>query len=294
MKVAVAAASGRLGHAILRLLPAQVGAGNVVGIARQADRIQVPGIEKRQGDYASVESMTAALRGIDTVIMISAPVAGGTDRASLHRNGIEAAHRAGVQWVIFTSIIGNGREAETWFGATQQVNRETEADLRSSGLAWTIGRNGLYLDLDLEHIIRANAADGIYTNPGGDGRCGYITVDEIAFAYAHLVTDRRHQGQTYNIVGENHTQAELVGAANEAFGLNVRYQPITDEECVVKFRTLMAHRGEAVARMLTGAFQCIRTGAYDVSSDFEVVAGRRAKSVVRMMADLREQRRQSV
>ena len=41
------------------------------------------GIERRAGDYQSVESMTAALDGIHTAVMISAPVIGGSDRLPL-------------------------------------------------------------------------------------------------------------------------------------------------------------------------------------------------------------------
>ena len=85
------------------------------------------GVEKRAGDYRSEGGMRVALQGIDTVIMISAPVAGGTERIPLHRNVINAARSAGVRRLLFTSVIGNGAEMDTLFGATQQVNRQTEA-----------------------------------------------------------------------------------------------------------------------------------------------------------------------
>ncbi len=53
MKVAVTAASGRLGHAILNKLAERIGPERVVGVARSPDRIEVPEIEKRRGDYQS-------------------------------------------------------------------------------------------------------------------------------------------------------------------------------------------------------------------------------------------------
>ena len=96
MKIAVTAASGRLGHAILTDLRSATSMDRVVAIARSPDRVGIPGIEKRTGDYGSVESMTAALAGIHTAILISAPIGKGTDRALLHRNVIEAARGAGV------------------------------------------------------------------------------------------------------------------------------------------------------------------------------------------------------
>lgn len=285
MKIAVTAASGRLGHALLRLLPDCAGVADLVAVARDPSRVGVPGIEIRPGDYQSADSMKAALKGIDTAVMISAPVAAGGERVDMHRNVIAAARHAGVQRVLFTSVIGNGLEMNTMFGATQRVNRQTEADLQSSGLGWLIGRNGLYLELDLVHMRRANDS-GVYTNPGGEGRCPYISIAEIAYAYARLAADDRQVGKVYNITGEALSQAELLDLACDVFGLNVRYEVISDEDCVAKFRALMPERGEAVARMLTGCFQSIRAGAFDVPSHFREATGRPAKSVRGMMLEI--------
>jgi len=286
VKIAVTAASGRLGHALLRLLPEQAGVADIVAVARDPARVQVPGIEKRSGDYQSPDGMRAALRGIDTVVMISAPVAAGGERVGLHRNVIAAARRSGVQRVLFTSVIGNGLEMDTMFGATQKVNRQTEADLQDSGLGWLIGRNGLYLELDLIQMRKANET-GVYTNPAGEGRCPYISIDEIAYAYARLATDGGQSGKIYNISGEALSQAALLRLACEVFGLRVRYEVISDEECIAKFLALMPQRGEAVARMLTGCFQSIRAGAFDVPSHFREATGRPAKSVREMMLEIR-------
>ncbi|MEQ1802199.1 MAG: NAD(P)H-binding protein [Gammaproteobacteria bacterium] len=285
MTIAITAASGRLGHAILRELGRHGRTGDVVAVARDPGRVQVPGVGKRAGDYASLASMTAALAGIDTAIMISAPVAGGSERIPLHRNVIEAARNAGVRRVLFTSVIGNGREMDTYFGATQRVNRQTEADLQASGLEWLIGRNGLYLELDLIQMRKAQDT-GVYSNPAGDGRCPYITIDEIACAYARLAVDGQQAGQIYNITSENLTQADLLALACGIFGLDVRYEAMTDEACIDKFRRLMPERGEAVAHMLTGCFQSIRAGAFDVPSHFREAAGRPPKTVREMLVGL--------
>ena len=287
MKTAVSAASGRLGHAVLRELLANTASGNIVAIARTPEKVLVTGIEKRSGDYNSVESMIAALAGIDTLVMISAPV-GNWDRVLMHRNVIAAARRAGVRKIVFTSVIGNGQEQDTWFWGTQQVNRQTEEDLKSSGLEWVIARNGLYLEMDLRHIIHANAS-GVYRNVGGEGECGYITIDELAFAIARLAQSDRHNGKTFNLVGQDMSQAALVQLANEVLGLKVRYETLTDEENIALLMRdeKIAVRGKDVARMLTGCFQCVRNGAFKVQTDFEAVAGRPVKSTRRMMEELR-------
>jgi NAD(P)H dehydrogenase (quinone) len=243
----------------------------------------------RAGDYASVESMRAALAGAGTAVVISAPVKEGTDRLALHANAIAAARAAGVRRVLYTSVVGHDTAADTLFAPFHAVNRRTERALRESGLAWTVLRNGLYLELDVGHIVAAGP-DGVYANPGGAGRAPYITIDEIAFATAKAAFDDGLAGRVLNVTGECLPQSELVRIANETFGLAVRYETMSDEACIAKFRRLMPERGEGVARMLTGCFQCIRTGAFDVPSDYAAAAGRPAKPLREMMEDVRRSR----
>lgn len=230
--------------------------------------------------------MTAALRGAESVVMISAPAVEGSDRVALHRNCIEAARRAGVRQLLYTSVVGTDAAAGTLFRPFHIVNRETEAAVRDSGLDWIVARNGLYLELDLKHIMAADAGNGVYGNPGGPGRAPYITIEEIAYATARLAASPAHCGRVFNITGECLTQAELISLANQVFGLDVRYETISDEACIEKFRKLMPERGDAVAQMLTGCFQCIRIGAFDVVSDYAAAAGRPPKSVREMMEDV--------
>lgn len=286
--VAVSAASGRLGHAILRHLAAEPGIGRVIAIARDPSRVQVAGVDRRPGDYHDAAGMAAALAGADTLVLISAPVAG-TDRVTMHRNALDAARQAGVRRAIFTSVIGGSGEQGTLFWPTQQDNRRTEEDLKASGLEWTIGRNGLYLELDVGHIVRAAEGDGVYRNNGGDGRCGYITIEELGHAYARLVAGDGHGGRTYTLAGDPVRQAEIVQGVNQVFGLNVRYEPISLEQNIARFMAdeKIAARGRAVAEMLSGCFQCISQGAFDVPSDYLAATGRPCQTLLQQLEDIR-------
>ncbi len=289
MKIGVTAASGRLGHAILAELHAAVGAECVVGIARDPARIGIDAIEKRRADYRSLDDMTAALAGIDTVVMISAPVEVGTDRVAMHGNVVQAARRAGVRKLVFTSIVGDDVAEDALFYPVQRVNRDTEALVRDSGLDWIIARNGLYLDLDLRSIRAADGA-GAYRTNGGDGRCGYISISELGFALARLAIRDDCNGEIVNLTGENLTQAEIVALANEVFGLDVRYEPITAQQCIDKFmaRPEYAARGVEVVRMLAGCFECMADGDLDVASDYERAAGRPVRTTREQMLRLKE------
>jgi len=290
--IAVTAATGRLGSATLRALKAELDPKQIIAVARRPEAVTVLGVETRPGDYADKAQMTEAFSAVDTVVMISAPSVVGTDQLSLHQNVIDAAKAAGVRKIVCTSVIGNGKEQKTWFWPTQEMNRLTEDLLKSSGMAWMIARNGLYLELDLHHIVSAQA-NGVYSNSGGDGLCGYITIDEIAHAMARLACADEGEGRVYNIIGETTTQERLVELARETFDLEVKYLPISDDENVARLMkdARIAARGEPIARMLTGCFQAMRQGAFDVESDYEAASGRACKSIATMMADLKSEQK---
>jgi len=282
MKIAVTAASGNLGRLIVTELANTIGAANVVGIARSPEKTGIAGIETRAGDYADAAIWPEILDGLDTVVLVSSP-AGPWDRVQMHWNVIEGAALAGVRKMLYTSVIGNGKEALTRYAPVAAVNRQTEADLQASGMEWVVPRNGLYLEFDVAHIVNADKTGGVFRNNGGKGRCGYISRPEIAYATARLALDDQHNGQILNLVGDCHTQGELVALVNDVFGTDVRYEAISDEECYAKLEPV---RGPIVADMLTGCYQCIRTGAFDVASDFLAAAGRPAKSVRQQIAEI--------
>ena len=54
-----------------------------------------------------------------------------------------------------------GPENGTAFSPIVQSNRQTEADVKASGLAWVIGRNGIYIEPDVDYIDKYKASGEI-------------------------------------------------------------------------------------------------------------------------------------
>ena len=267
MKIAVTAAGGGLGSAIIRALLQETGSENIIGIARTPDKASGLGVEIRQADYNKKDSFLEALEGIDTVLLVSgmdAPL----KRISQHRNVIRAALEKGVRKIVYTSIIG--KDGDSTFDAIVQSNRQTEADVRESGMQWAIGRNGLYIEPDLEYIEEYKR-EGKIRNCAGEGLCSYTTRDELAYAYSQLILDYNRNGSTYNLGGEAISQSELVSYLNQAFGCNLQFEEMSPESYLKIQKEI---NGEFLGTVIAGIYKKIRNGEFRIESDYPEAAGR--------------------
>lgn len=276
MKIAVTSVSGQLGASIAKALIKEIGKENVIGIARTPEKAKHLDIEIRKGDYNSRTDFDAALKGVDKVLLVS-----GMDqpqkRIQQHRNVIEAAKLNGVQKIVYTSIVGD--EENTAFSPVVQSNRQTEEDVRSSGLQWIIGRNGIYIEPDLEYMDTYIKEGGI-TNCAADGKCTYTSREELGFAYAQLLLNDKLNGQTLNLVGEAITQTQLAEYINQVYKTNLKYTSISVEDYK---KERQAALGEFLGTIIAGIYEGIRNGANEVVSDYEKAAGRPHKSPLTMI-----------
>lgn len=266
-KYAVTAASGQLGSEITKATIEAVDKDRVIGLARTPSNAESLNIEVRPGDYESPSDLEISLQGIDTLLIVSG-MAAPEKRIGQHRNVIEAAKKAGVSKIVYTSI--QGAEEKTAFSPIVQSNRQTEADVRNSGLQWVIGRNGIYIEPDVEYI-ETYKQRGEIANCAGDGKCGYSTRPELAAAYARMLTEPKHNGHTYNLHGEPLTQQQLADYLNNTFGTNLKYRAMS----VADYRAeRIAELDEFMGSVIAGIYEGIRNGAANNESHFAMAAGR--------------------
>ena len=268
MKVAVTAANGQLGTCIVELLIKEIGSENIVGTARNPTKAEHLGISIMQGDYNSKADFDAALKGIDVVLIVSGMDAP-DKRIIQHRNIINAARDAGVRKIVYTSVVGE--EGSSSFDAIVQSNRQTERDIRESGLQWVIGRNGLYIEPDVAYI-ETYKKDGKVANCAGDGLCSYTTRSELACAYVQMILNDDRNAKTFNLAGKAISQSQLTAYLNEAFGTRLVYEAMSPEAYLsLQEKT----NGEFLGKIIAGIYTKIRNGEFHIHSNFEAAAGRK-------------------
>ncbi|WP_341225332.1 SDR family oxidoreductase [uncultured Arcticibacterium sp.] len=276
MKIAVTSASGQLGAAIVKALIKEIGKENVIAIARTTSKAEHLDVEVRKGDYTKPEDFEIALKGVDKVLLVS-----GMDepkkRIQQHRNVIDAAMNNGVKKIVYTSIVGD--EENTAFSPVVQSNRQTEKDVINSGLDYVIGRNGIYIEPDLEYID-TYVKEGEIRNCAADGKCGYTSREELGYAYAKMLTEDTHNGNTYNLVGEAFTQTQLSDYINQVYKTSLKYTSVSVEEYK---KERQAALGDFIGTIIAGIYEGIKNGVNDVPSDFEKATGRPHNSPLSMI-----------
>jgi NAD(P)H dehydrogenase (quinone) len=200
-------------------------------------------------------------------------------RIGQHRNVINAAKETGVQKIVYTSIIG--KPGNSTFDAIVNSNRQTEEDIIKSGLEYAIGRNGLYIEPDIEYLDNY-IKDGEIANCAADGKCSYTTRDELAIAYTQLLQNDSLNGNVYNLVGEAITQTQLVGYFNKYFNTSLIYESMTLEDYLA---WQQQRNGKFLGAIIAGIYTKIRNGEFEFESDFEKVAGRKHKTVAQIFSE---------
>jgi NAD(P)H dehydrogenase (quinone) len=198
-------------------------------------------------------------------------------RIQQHRNVIEAAVNNGVKKIVYTSIIGD--ESKTAFSPVVQSNQQTEQDVQNSGLNWVIGRNGIYIEPDLEYID-TYLKEGEIKNCAGDGKCAYTSRGELAHAYTKMLLEEKHNGQIYNLVGQPITQAQLADYINQVYGTNLTYNAVSVADYAIERKKAL---GDFIGSIIAGIYEGIKIGVNNVTSDFEKATNRFHKTPLEMI-----------
>ncbi|KGN39863.1 SDR family oxidoreductase [Knoellia aerolata] len=223
--ILVTGATGQLGRlAIDSLLARGVAAGDVVALVRDAGRasdLAERGVTVRTGSFDDAASLDAALAGVDRLLFVSGSEVG--RRVQQHQNVVDAAVRAGVELVAYTSIV----RADTSSLGLAGEHRATEEALAASGLPTVLLRNSWYVE-NYTSQLPVQLEHGAVLGAAGEGRVSAATRADFAEAAAVVVTEDGHAGQVYELGGDQaFTLAEYAAELSEQSGTPVAYRDLT-------------------------------------------------------------------
>jgi len=226
MKIGITGATGQLGRLIVDKLKDRISPENIVALVRTPEKIDDKTIEARQFNYDVPDSLAKSLEGIDHLMLISGSEVG--KRKQQHENVINAAKKAGVKWIVYTSLLHADSSSISLAGE----HRATEAALKASGIAHTILRNGWYTE-NYTSSIPASVKNGAIIGCAGEGKISSATREDYAEAAAVVLTSANQQGKVYELAGDKHYRLkELATEVSLQTGKDIPYQNITETEYV--------------------------------------------------------------
>lgn len=224
MSFAVTGATGQLGRMVIENLKQRTATSSIVALARRPEQAQALGVAARAFDYSKTDALDAALSGVETLLLISSSEIG--QRAAQHANVIAAAKRAGINRIVYTSVL----HADSSVLALADEHRATESALKASGLAYTLLRNGWYTE-NYTGFAGMALANGALLGSAGEGRISSATREDLAEAATVVLTADGHENTTYELVGDTSwTLADLAAEISKQTGKNIPYRNLPEAD----------------------------------------------------------------
>ena len=274
--IGITGVTGKLGSYVADLVDKKEIAS--VHLARSPERAKVyASAEIRKMVYANTLEVVEALKGIDTLLMVSARE--NPERVKEHKDFLDAAKLAGVQHIVYTSFYGADEKATF---TLSRDHAQTEAYIKKLGFNYTFLRDNFYLDF----LIDLALENGEIRGPAGRGRVSAVARKDTSRVAAEiLLNPKEWENQTLNLTGpEDLSMQEIVALLSKESGKTIAYVDESVEEAYESRKKWPAQAWEYDAWVST--YTAIKAGEQaGVSTDVEKVLGHPASSLLDILRD---------
>ncbi|HEX5259031.1 MAG TPA: SDR family oxidoreductase [Sphingomicrobium sp.] len=254
-RIVITGATGGLGSEIARQL-LHIAPASLLGVSvrdpRRAEQLLEGGVRVRHGDFDDPATLDDAFEGAKSLLIIS--TRGDNERRVVqHRNAIEAAKRAGVQHLYYTSIVQ--REGSKFLPAEGHL--QTEADLAASGLDYTIFRNGQYIE-NLPLFLGSSIETGELLLPP-DGPVAWVARSDLAEGIARVMLTGGRDQESLLLTGPEALEFDDIAAiAGSIVGQPIRRRVVEGAE----YAKILVSNGlpKGLATVLVSGFESRASG----------------------------------
>jgi len=276
----VTGAAGQLGQAVVSHLleTYKVAPANLIAATRSPEKLSAlaaKGVVTRKADFDDAASLDAAFAGVDRLLIIS------TDsldtpgkRLTQHKAAIEAAKKAGVKHILYTSMPSPDKSLVTF--APDHLG--TEEAIKASGIGYTILRDAWYLDnfmMSLPH----NLQGGKWYTASAGGKAPYISREDCALAIAAALASGSTESKTYTLTGStSYSIKDVASTVSAVTGRPLEVIDVNDEQLAGGMTG--AGLPKFLVDMLVSADANIRAGYFDaLTSDFTTLTGKQPQTL---------------
>jgi uncharacterized protein YbjT (DUF2867 family) len=225
-RILITGATGNVGSAVLdNLGTTDVGLRALAHDESKARSLRDRGVEAIVGDFLEPETLSPALEGVGTVLLVT-PIH--PEQVTQASNVIKAAKESGNDpRIVRLSVHQASHQAPA---RNSRQHAEIEDELASSGLLYTLLRPTTFMQNTLM-AARTVTSEGRIYQPFKDGRLGMIDARDIGEVAAKVLTEEGHEGEMYTLTGPAAiTFYDVARALSEVLGKEVSYVPIPLEK----------------------------------------------------------------
>jgi NAD(P)H dehydrogenase (quinone) len=270
----VTGASGHLGQAVINHLITtyKIPANKIIATTRDVAKLSAlaaRGVHVRDANFDDEAHLVKAFAGATRLLLISTSAMEPGLRLKQHTNAVNAAVKANVGHVIYTSMP-NPVGSAILFAPDHVGTERALADSKLGG--WTVLRNNWYFE-NLFFSMPQALASGTQYSASAQGKTAFIARDDLARAAAATLASDKGGKATHTLSGaKEYTIDEIAKLVSAATGkpLNVVHVPV---DGLVQ-GMIGAGLPEGMARMFASFDDATARGSLSgTSADYKAITG---------------------
>ena len=272
--VLVTGATGSIGAQLVMYL-ADMSNVNVRAFVRdeiKAKPLEKSGAELAIGSFDDRKSIRAAMKGIETVVLI-APA--GPDAVSQNSNIIKISKESSVRKVVRVSAIKASPDGPT---ENTRLHAQSDKELKVSGLNYVILRPNYFMQNLFMFLESINNESALYAGMG-DANFAMIDVRDIVECAGNAAASNEFDYQVIELSGpESVSFGDVATALSGISGRTIKYVPVSPE--AVRESMLRAGLDDWLSMLVRDYSQAYSEGWGDfVTDDVERMTGHTPRSI---------------
>lgn len=270
--ILVTGANGHLGSLVIEYFRMNNPEAKISGLVRSEEKgakLSEFEVDLRIGDYHNSKSLDNAMKGIETVLLISSSTI--EDRVQQHKNVIDAAQKANVKNILYTSML----QADKELSPLAPDHHQTEKYLKKSNLNYTIFRHTFYAEF-FPYLLGEALETGEWILPSNGEKANFAMRTEMAQAIAKALTEPdQHSGKVYEITsGRAYNFEEYASILSKETGKGITYTDVHIKDFVESLKNA-GLPNETIAMSQISAATVGNGALAHTSDDLEKLLGRK-------------------
>lgn len=262
--ILITGANGHIGSATIEFLLKKNPQTPIRALVRTEEKgaiLKEKGVDIAIGDYFNYDSLLAAMKGVNTLLLVSSSSI--TGRYEQHANVIKAAKESGINHIVYTSVLKASPQSKFSAGIDHV---KTEAVIKASGIPYTIMGNTYYADF-LPMLLGDFTNTGAIYYSAGNARVNFASRKDMADANAVVLSNpSNHKNKVYDITASvAYTFKDIAAMLADIVNKPIQYTEIPLED--LKNGMLQHGLPEDVAGMMLSIAETMKAGEFDYADD---------------------------